>query len=284
MDKKVQQEFRAGDFRIPIGTKTYVMGIINVTPDSFSDGGRFFSTQAAERHASDLAEAGADFLDVGGESTRPGHSPVDAQEEMSRVLPVIQKIAPGIGVPVSIDTSKAIVAEKAVLAGASVINDVWGLRKDPDIARIAFESKVGLVLMFNATDDSLFENSGDIVSDAISYLSAGVEIALRAGVGESQIMLDPGIGFGMSHVRSFELIGGIGKLRKLGYPVLVGPSRKRFIGAALGNIPTEQRDEGTAAVSCLAAYIGADVVRVHNVKSVIQSLAIADIIARKREV
>ncbi|MBN1891585.1 MAG: dihydropteroate synthase [Clostridiales bacterium] len=283
MEKKVQQVFQAGDFRIPIGKKTYVMGIINVTPDSFSDGGRFFSTQAAEQHASDLVEAGADFLDIGGESTRPGHTPVGAEEEMNRVIPVIRRIAPNAGIPISVDTSKAVVAEKAVDAGASVINDVWGLRKDPDIARIAFETKVGLVLMFNATDDLLFDHSGDIVADAISYLSGGIETALRAGVDESQILLDPGIGFGMSHVQSFELIRGIGRLKELGYPVLVGPSRKRFIGAALGNIPTEQRDEGTAAVSCLAAYIGADVIRVHNVKSVIQSLIIADTIARKKE-
>lgn len=275
------KEFRAGAFRLPLGTKTYVMGIVNVTPDSFSDGGQYLSAQNAETHASELVAARADILDIGGESTRPGHSPVDCQEEIDRVIPVIRRIAPRFDIPISIDTSKARVAREAIESGASIINDVWGLKRDPDIARVAYETRSGLILMFNATDASLIEHSGDIVSDAITYLSGSVDIALRAGVSEDQIVLDPGIGFGMNHRESFELIKGIARLKDLGFPVLVGPSRKRFIGAALGGAPVDERDTGTAAVSCIAAYMGADIVRVHDVKSVVQSIIISDILSEK---
>ena len=275
------KEFCAGSYRLPLGSKTYVMGIVNVTPDSFSDGGQYLSVQEAVEHASELVAAHADILDIGGESTRPGHAPVDSQEEIDRVIPVIRQIAPIFNIPVSIDTSKARVAREAVEAGASIINDVWGLKRDPDIARVACDSKAGLILMFNATDSSRTEHSGDIVTDAIAYLSGSVETALRAGVSENQIMIDPGIGFGMRHRESFELIQGIGRLKAMGFPVLVGPSRKRFIGSALGNVPVDQRDTGTAAVSCLAAFMGADMVRVHNVKKVVQSIILSDIISAK---
>ncbi len=277
------KEFCAGEYRLPLGVKTYVMGIVNVTPDSFSDGGQYLSARDAEAHASGLADARADILDIGGESTRPGHSPVDFQEEIDRVIPVIRRIAPKFDIPVSVDTSKARVAQEAIEAGASIINDVWGLKRDPDIARVAYESRSGLVLMFNATDPSLTEHSGDIVTDAIAYLSGSVDIALRAGVREDQIILDPGIGFGMDHRESFELIKGIGRLKELGFPVLIGPSRKRFIGAALGDLPVDKRDTGTAAASCIAAFIGADMVRVHDVKSVVQAVIISDILSDKRK-
>jgi dihydropteroate synthase len=277
------KEFCAGEYRLPLGVKTYVMGIVNVTPDSFSDGGQYLSARDAEAHAYGLADARADILDIGGESTRPGHSPVDFQEEIDRVIPVIRRIAPKFDIPVSVDTSKARVAQEAIEAGASIINDVWGLKRDPDIARVAYESRSGLVLMFNATDPSLTEHSGDIVTDAIAYLSGSVDIALRAGVREDQIILDPGIGFGMDHRESFELIKGIGRLKELGFPVLIGPSRKRFIGAALGDLPVDKRDTGTAAASCIAAFIGADMVRVHDVKSVVQAVIISDILSDKRK-
>ena len=283
MSDKSVFEYQAGTYRLPMGARTYVMGIINVTPDSFSDGGRYFSVDKAEQHAMRLVEDQADMLDIGGESTRPGHTPVSKEEEIARVVPVIRRIAPAVGVPISVDTSKSQVAFLAVEAGASIINDIWGLRRDSDIARVGFDTKAGLVLMFNATDPSLIENSGDIVADAITYLSMSIEIALRAGVSENQIMLDPGIGFGMDHRQSYELIKGIGRIKELGFPVLIGPSRKRFIGAALGNIPVERRDTGTAAVSCIAAYLGADAVRVHDVKKVVQSLIISDILSDKRK-
>ncbi len=283
MSSECRREFCAGTYRFPLGVKTYVMGIINVTPDSFSDGGKYFGLQGAEERASELAATGTDILDIGGESTRPGHAPVEADEEINRVIPVIQKIAGGLGLPVSVDTSKSIVARKAVEAGASIINDVWGLKRDPDIARVASESRSGLILMFNATDSSLVEKTDDIVTDAITYLSGSVDTALRAGVREDQIVLDPGIGFGMDHRESFELIREIGRLKELGFPVLVGPSRKRFIGAALGNVPVDQRDNGTAAVSCISAFLGADFVRVHDVKGVIQAITISDILSGKRK-
>ena len=180
-------------------------------------------------------------------------------------------------------TSKASVASRAIEAGASIVNDIWGLQRDPDIARVVSGAKAGLVMMYNATDPELTEHSGDIVSDAISFLKRSIDIAISAGVDENQIMLDPGIGFGMNHAQSFELIRGIGDIKALGFPVLVGPSRKRFIGAALGGIPVERRDKGTAAVSCIAAYLGADAIRVHNVSEVEESLIIADILSGKRK-
>ncbi|NLO63574.1 MAG: dihydropteroate synthase [Clostridiaceae bacterium] len=274
-------EYRARNFRLPIGGKTYVMGILNVTPDSFSDGGRFFSHEDARRHAYQLISEGADILDIGGESTRPGHVTVSEQEEKDRVIPIIRTLFPDVNIPISVDTSKSGVAAEAVEAGASIINDVWGLTKDPMIASVARDSGAGLVLMFNATDPDHYRNSGNIVEDAIAFLSESVNTALRSGVRDDQIMLDPGIGFGMDHRRSFDLVRGIGKIKDLGFPVLIGPSRKRFIGAALGISEASQRDGGTAVISSLAGYVGANVVRVHDVRGVSQALILSDIISGK---
>jgi len=259
------------------------MGILNVTPDSFSDGGVFFSVETATRRAGEMIRDGARLIDIGGESTRPGHNPVDGKEEIRRVIPVIKRIVEFAEVPISIDTSKAEVAEEAMKAGASVINDVWGLRREPDIARVAAESHSGLIIMFNNRERNSDESAQDIVSDAIDYLSKSVDIALRAGVKDNSIMIDPGIGFGMSHRQSFALIRGIPTLSRLGFPVLVGPSRKRFIGAALGNAPVDHRDIGTVAVSCLSAHLGADVIRTHNVRYAIEALSVTDIISKKHE-
>lgn len=270
--------FKAGGYCIELGLKTHVMGILNVTPDSFSDGGLFYVPEQAELRAKQMILEGAAIIDVGGESTRPGHTPVDSETEIKRIVPVIKRIAEISNIPVSVDTSKHEVAAAAVSAGAVIINDIWGLRKDALIADVAAEFESGLVLMFNANDSSLVEKSGDIVGDAMDYLSRSIEIALERGVHRNRIMIDPGIGFGVDTEESYELIRGIPRLRNLGFPVLIGPSKKRFIGVALDQ-PVEQRGIGTVAVSCIGAMLGADVIRVHDVYNVVQALKIANILS-----
>lgn len=269
--------FRAGNYLLPIFRKTYIMGILNVTPDSFSDGGRFYFVEDAVAHARKMISAGADIIDIGGESTRPGHTPVSAEQEAERILPSIRALSSEIHVPISVDTWKASVAEAAVQAGASIINDIWGARRDPDIARVAAKSGSGFIMMFNAFDDKLVPKSGDIVADAIEYLSGSIEIARKAGVSDDQIMIDPGIGFGVSTEESLRLIRALPAFRDLGFPVLLGPSRKRFIGAVLDE-PVENRLLGTVAASCVGAALGANVLRVHDVAEVVQAIKMADAI------
>lgn len=278
-DKDIVHErfFRAGKYTLPLNGKTLVMGILNVTPDSFSDGGLYSRNEAAVAHAEMMVSEGADMIDVGGESTRPGHTPVDEKEETKRILPVISKISCDFDIPISVDTSKHSVAKAAVAAGASIINDVWGLRRDPLIAKVAAENKTGLILMFNATDESIVRKTKDIVEDAILYLSKSIEIALESGVSQDSIVIDPGIGFGVDTAESFSLIQGIPRLLALGYPVLIGPSKKRFIGEAL-NLPVEQRGIGTVSATCIGAYIGANIIRVHDVVGTVQGLTITDAI------
>lgn len=263
--------FDAGEFRLPLFRKTYVMGILNITPDSFSDGGRYFAVEEAVRRAKQMVSEGADMIDVGGESTRPGHTPVEADEEMSRILPVIQALKKELEVPVSVDTWKARVARAAVSAGASVINDVWGLKREPEIAKIAAETGSGLVVMFNAFDANLLRRSGDIAADALKYLEGSIRIARDAGVRDDQIMIDPGIGFGVDTAESLTLIRSLPAFCGLGFPVLIGPSRKRFIGAVLDK-PVEERMIGTVSVCLTGADLGASVVRVHDVSEVSEAL------------
>lgn len=272
-----QGVFRAGEFCMETGLKTHVMGILNVTPDSFSDGGLFGNPEKAVTHAKQMILDGAGIIDIGGESTRPGHTPVNPETEIKRVVPAIKRISKFSDIPISVDTSKHEVAAAAISAGAVIINDVWGLRKDALIADVAAESKAGLILMFNANDTSLVKKTGDIVRDAIDYLSISIEMALKKGVHGDRIMIDPGIGFGVDTEESFALIRGIPILRELGYPVLIGPSKKRFIGAALDQ-PVERRGIGTVSVSCIGAMLGADVIRVHDVSDVVEALKIVDIV------
>lgn len=272
-----QTLFRAGDYQLPIYKKTFVMGILNVTPDSFSDGGRYYAVDEAVNHARQMVEAGADIVDVGGESTRPGHTPVDAMEETARIIPVIRALKQSISVPISVDTWKASVASAAVEAGASIINDIWGCRRDPDIAAVAAEAGAGLIVMFNAFDSGFFRKSGDIVSDAVEYLTESIRIARKAGVRDDQLMTDPGIGFGVSTAESLALIRAIPTLRDMGFPVLIGPSRKRFIGAVLDE-PVENRLIGTVAACCAAVCRGANAVRVHDVAEVAAALKMTDAI------
>ena len=251
-------------FRRPL-----VMGIVNVTPDSFSDGGQFHETDAAVAHALELAAEEADILDVGGESTRPGHQPVPAEEEAARVLPVLRALAGRVRIPLSIDTMKPSVAEAAVEAGASILNDVWGFQRDRDMARVAAETGALAILMHNReTDDPRV----DMVAEVIDWLKRSVDIALAAGVKEDRIVLDPGCGFGKVADQSLQLIRNLARIRAIGFPVLLGVSRKRFVGRVTGREAPADRLAGTLAAGLMGVERGADILRVHDVAPHVDAL------------
>ncbi len=262
------------------GTKTYVMGVINVTPDSFSGDGLGSDVDSAVNLAKSFQEWGADMVDVGGESTRPssiyaGAGPASADEELARVLPVIEALETEIDIPVSIDTYKAAVAERAVAAGADMINDVWGFVRDPDMARVAAEAGVPVVLMHNQ-DHTEYD---DLVPDITSRLRWLVDRAVDAGVALENIILDPGMGFGKTAEHNLEILRRLAELRVLGRPLLVGMSRKSTIGYVL-DLPVEDRVEGTAATVALSIANGADIVRVHDVKEMARVAKMSDAVVR----
>jgi dihydropteroate synthase len=258
------------------------MGIVNVTPDSFSDGGEFYETGKAIEHGRRLAAEGADILDIGGESTRPGAQPVDAETECARILPVIAALAKEVSIPISVDTSKAAVARRALDAGAAMLNDVTALRGDPAMAPLAAESRAPLVLMhMQGTPRSMQENPhyGDLMGEITAYLRASMALAADAGVSEEQLVVDPGLGFGKTVAHNLELLRRVGELRSLGRPILLGPSRKSMIGKVCG-APMAQRAWGTAAAVALAVARGAHIVRVHDVAEMRQAALMADAIVR----
>ncbi len=253
-----------------------LMGVVNVTPDSFSDGGKYLDPQAAIAHGQKLAADGAAILDVGGESTRPGANPVPGEEELRRVEPVIAGLA-GLGVEISVDTSKASVAAAALDAGATIVNDVTALRGDAEMAALCAERGCGVVLMHMLGESRTMQRNpqyGDVVADVRDFLAARLATAVAAGIDESRIWLDPGIGFGKNDTHNFELLRGLGELAALGPPLVVGTSRKGFIGRADGSDP-DGRLGGTIATSILAAAEGAAVLRVHDVAEMAQALAVA---------
>jgi dihydropteroate synthase len=277
------------------GSRTYVMGILNITPDSFSGDGiiaKGDTVPLAVEQASDFLASGADILDVGGESTRPGSQPVNADEEMERVIPVIQEIAKKFpDALISIDTYKAKVAEAALKEGAQILNDVWALRADPELASVAAAFRVPVVLMHNRSNPasvevrnqlgnayigSTYEN---LIEDVKRELLVSVELAVKAGADESRIILDPGIGFGKTREHNLALINHLDEIRALGYPVLLGPSRKSFIGFTL-DLPPDQRVEGTAATISVGITRGADIIRVHDVKEMARVAKMTDAIVR----
>lgn len=265
-----------------MGVRTLVMGILNVTPDSFSDGGKFPNADAAVQHGRRLMAEGADIVDVGGESSRPGAAPVPEDEELRRVIPVVEKLAREAGAVVSVDTCKARVAEEAVAAGAAIINDISALRSDPRMAEVAARTGAGVVLMhMKGTPKDMQENPayGDVVGEIAAFLAGRGEAARRAGVSGEAIAYDPGIGFGKTPAHNLELVRRLAEFRGLGGPILVGPSRKSFIGAVL-DLPAAGRLEGTAAVVALAVAGGADVVRVHDVREMVRVAKVADAIVR----
>jgi dihydropteroate synthase len=259
-----------------------VMGVLNVTPDSFSDGGRYLNAEAALAHAREMWTRGADIIDVGGESTRPGASRVDAVEETGRILPVIKELA-AEGVRLSVDTTRASVAAAALEAGAAVINDVSGGLADPDMARVAAESGVPWVLMHwrgHSKDMNALATYEDVVAEVVAELTERVDAALTAGVAESAIVLDPGLGFAKAAEHDWALLHGLDSLLRLGFPVLVGASRKRFIGRLLAEAdgtprPAAGREDATAAISALAAAAGAWGVRVHEVGASLDAVMVA---------
>ncbi|HKD50723.1 MAG TPA: dihydropteroate synthase [Candidatus Acidoferrum sp.] len=271
---------------LELGERTLIMGVLNVTPDSFSDGGKFLDAGRAAEHAMAMQFAGADLLDIGGESTRPGSREVEASEELERLLPVLEGLRGHLAIPISVDTRRAAVAELAVRAGAEIINDVSGLKNDPRIADVAARWRVPLILMHMRGEPRTMQKAGfarDALKDVVAGLRKSVSIARKAGVAKLQIILDPGIGFGKSFAQNYELLEKLPRLGKLGYPLLVGTSRKGFLGATLARdgkpAPPEDRIWGTAATVTASILNGAHIVRVHDVAEMVQVARIADCFA-----
>lgn len=269
-----------------LGQRTLLMGVLNVTPDSFSDGGQFLEAGRAIEHALAIESAGADLLDVGGESTRPGSSGTPAREELARILPVLQGLHGRLKIPISIDTQKAEVAEAAVEAGAQMINDTSGLRCDRRLAELAARRGVPLILMHMRGEPRTMQKAGfarDVLRDVENGLRKSLAVARKAGVRKSQIILDPGIGFGKSFAQNYELLRKLPLMAKLGYPLLVGTSRKGFLGATLDShgkpAPPQDRIWGTAATVTASILNGAHMVRVHDIAEMVQVARVADCVA-----
>jgi dihydropteroate synthase len=254
------------------GSRTYVMGIVNVTPDSFSGDGLGADHEGAVAQGIQMVREGADFLDVGGESTRPGHVPISSAEEIGRTEAVVRDLARTSGVPVSIDTYKLEVAEAAVAAGATILNDIWGLTRSPSLAGLAAKHGCALVLMHNQDGANY---AGDIMSEIKRFLTAAAKIAIAAGVPRERVLIDPGIGFGKTAEQNWEVMRRLDELKEVGLPILVGTSRKSFMGKLL-DLPVTERLEGTAATVTAAVLRGADVVRVHDVKAMMRVVRTAD--------
>jgi dihydropteroate synthase len=276
-----QLVWRVGDLELDCAERTLIMGIINVTPDSFSDGGRFLDHRAAVEHAMGMVDDGADIVDVGGESTRPGSDPVSPEEERDRVVPVIETLASKVPVPISVDTRKPAVVKAAVDAGAVIVNDVSGGR-DPAMFRVVEAARVGIVLMHMKGEPKTMQQRphyDDVVGEVHEYLRERIEAATFAGIDPSRLCIDPGIGFGKDLQHNLAILRHVDALLDLGRPVLVGPSRKRFIGTLL-DLPEDERVEGTAAAVAWVAARGAHIVRVHDVKEMVRVVRMIDAIAR----
>jgi dihydropteroate synthase len=262
---------------LELGPKAQIMGVLNVTPDSFSDGGEYFDPGVALARAERMREQGAVIIDVGGESTKPNAEPVDAATEHARVLPVIRAIAANSNVLISIDTHRAETARLAIESGAHIVNDIWGCQRDPAIAGVAAETGAGLVIMSNRRDRPLDE---DLLEDATRFLSQSLEIASNAGVSVDCIALDPGFGFAATTAHDIPLLHGLERLHGLGYPLLVGTSRKRFLGEITGQV-AKNRGMATAATSVVARQKGAALFRVHDIEVNRDALAVADAVIQQ---
>ena len=272
---------------LSLGERTLVMGVLNITPDSFSDGGLFLDTDAAVARALEIERAGADILDIGAESTRPGSTGVSADEELRRILPVLEKLRGKIKIPISIDTSKSEVADAAATAGAEILNDVTALRNDPRIADVARRRKLPLILMHMRGEPRTMQKgpfAKDVVREVLAGLRCSIALARRAGVPKSQIIIDPGIGFGKSYTQNFELLARLPEIARLGFPLLIGTSRKSFItraleGSASGSTLESARIWGTAATVAASIMQGAHIVRVHDVAEMVQVARVTDVLA-----
>jgi len=268
---------------LELGERTLVMGVLNVTPDSFSDGGKFLDPESAIEHALEMERAGADLVDIGGESTRPGSTETAAETELARILPVLEGLHGALKIPIAVDTRKSQVAEAAISAGAQIINDVSGLRFDPRLAEVAKRRGVPLILMHMRGEPATMQKgpfARDVMKDVVQGLRASIRKARAAGVRKSQIVIDPGIGFGKSFEQNYELLRKLPEVAKLGYPLLVGTSRKGFLGATLAQngkpAPPEERLWATAATVTASILGGAHMVRVHDVAEMAQVARVAD--------
>lgn len=269
--------------KLELGRHTLIMGILNVTPDSFSDGGLFSDVEIAVEHAERMAAEGAHIIDVGGESSRPGADPVSSEVEMNRVLPVIEQLAKRVEIPISIDTYKSSVARRAIDAGACIVNDITALQGDPDMASIAAKADVSVVLMHMRGIPENMQSApryDSLISEIISFLEARIQAAIDAGISPERIIIDPGIGFGKTVAHNLEIIRRLREFKSLGKPILMGTSRKSFIGKVLG-LSSDVRLEGTAATVAVAIVNGADIVRVHNVKEMARVARMTDAIVQK---
>ncbi len=277
-------ELQAKHHHLRWGERPFLMGIVNVTPDSFFDGGRWHETDVAVAHAVRLVEEGADLLDIGGESSRPGAPPVEESEELRRVIPVITAVAKAVRVPLSVDTAKAAVARAALDAGASIVNDITGLRGDDRMVDVVAQAGAGLVLMHMQGTPQTMQRApfyGDVVEEVASFFSDRLQVALERGVARSRIILDPGIGFGKLLSNNLDLLDRLDAFIKFGRPLLVGPSRKSFLGEITGR-PVKDRLWGTASAVALAVERGAAIIRVHDIREMRDVVMVASAIAGRR--
>lgn len=268
---------KIGNKEFDLKERTYVMGILNITPDSFSDGGKYNQFEKAKERVEEMIEEGADIIDVGGESTRPGFEIINAEEEISRVVPIIKMIKENFEIPVSIDTYKSETAKAAIEAGADIVNDIWGFKKDKDMAKVCAEAQVPCILMHNR-EEIHYEN---LIKDMKNDLIESINIALDAGVARENIILDPGIGFAKNLEENLQAMNNIEKIKELGFPILLGTSRKSMIGLTL-NLPKEERVEGTIATTVLGITKGCEFIRVHDVKENKRACVMTDRILRSK--
>ncbi|MEK5100483.1 dihydropteroate synthase [Cytobacillus sp. FSL M8-0252] len=265
-----------GSYTLDYSRKTLIMGILNITPDSFSDGGKYNQLENVVKRAKELVEAGADIIDIGGESTRPGYEEISVEEEIARVVPAIEAIVKEVRIPLSIDTYKAEVAKHALEAGAHIINDIWGAKRDKEMASLAAEKDVPIILMHNRDN----EKYGSFFRDCMNDLYESIAIVKAAGVRDDNIILDPGIGFAKSHEDNIEMMRHLDQLVAFGYPVLLGTSKKRMIANVL-NLPVDDRMEGTGATVCYGIQKGCQIMRVHDVKEMSRMAKMMDALIGK---
>lgn len=264
---------RIGNRDFAVSGHTYVMGILNVTPDSFSDGGKFHTIDQVLFYVEEMIGEGMDLLDIGGESTRPGYIPISEEEEIGRILPVIEKVKSSFDIPISVDTYKSKVAAAGIGAGADMVNDIWGLKFDPDMAGVIADKNITCCLMHNR-EKAVYEN---YMEEVLRDLEETLDIAHKAGISDEKIILDPGVGFGKTYENNLEMIDRLEMLHSLGYPILLGASRKSVIGLTL-DLPPEERVEGTIVTSVYAVLKGAMFVRVHDVKENVRAIRMAEAI------
>ncbi|MFD2681322.1 dihydropteroate synthase [Bacillus seohaeanensis] len=268
---------QCGPYSLDFSRKTYIMGILNITPDSFSDGGSYNELDAAVNHARKMVADGADIIDIGGESTRPGHIQVSVEEEIKRVVPIIEAISAEINVPISIDAYRAKTVEAAIKAGAHIINDIWGAKYEPEMAKVAAETGVPIILMHNRDN----RNYTHFIRDVIQDIQESIFICKKAGVQDDKIILDPGIGFAKDVELNIEMMRELDKFVGLGYPVLLGTSKKSMIGQIM-DLPVEERLEGTGATVCYGIQKGCHIMRVHDVKEISRMAKMMDVLVGRR--